>query len=114
MAGKELKVSFAGSKKALEIPITDGTIPATAFAAIKTPDGEGLRVYDNGYQNTAVVRSAICYIDGDNGILEYRGYPIEELAEKSSFLEVSYLLIYGNLPSKARSGLCDKFLGSTG
>ena len=50
--------------------------------------------------NTAVVKSSICYIDGDKGILTYRGFPIEELAEKSSFLEVSFLLIYGELPSK--------------
>jgi len=58
------------------------------------------RIFDPGFQNTAVVKSAICFIDGDAGILEYRGYPIEELAEKSSFLEVAYLLIYGELPTK--------------
>ena len=52
--------------------------------------------------NTAVAHSSICEIDGDNGILRYRGYPIEELAEKSSFLEVSYLLLYGELPSKVQ------------
>jgi citrate synthase len=57
-------------------------------------------LYDPGFTNTAVVKSAICYIDGDAGILEYRGYPIEELAEKSNFLEVAYLLIYGELPNK--------------
>lgn len=55
-------------------------------------DGQGLRVFDPGYLNTAPVRSTISYIDGDKGILRYRGYPIEELAEKSSFLEVAYLL----------------------
>lgn len=60
---------------------------------------EPLRIYDPAFQNTAVAKSSICYIDGDAGILRYRGYPIEELAEKSTFLEVSYLLIYGNLPS---------------
>lgn len=53
---------------------------------------KGLKLYDPGYLNTAPVRSAICYIDGDEGILRYRGYPIEELAEGSSFLEVAYLL----------------------
>ncbi|KAI8048888.1 citrate synthase-like protein [Syncephalis plumigaleata] len=61
---------------------------------------QGLRVYDPAFQNTAVARSKITYIDGDNGILRYRGYPIEELAERSNFLEVTYLLIYGELPTK--------------
>ena len=55
-------------------------------------DGNGLRLFDPGYLNTAPVRSSISFIDGDKGILRYRGYPIEELAEKSSFLEVAYLL----------------------
>src|SRR5699024_211730 len=55
--------------------------------------------YDPGFMNTANARSAITYIDGENGILRYRGYPIDELAEKSSFLEVAYLLIYGELPT---------------
>ena len=53
---------------------------------------KGFKLYDPGYLNTALVRSSICYIDGDEGILRYRGYPIEELAERSSFLEVAYLL----------------------
>ncbi|KAL5989818.1 hypothetical protein ACLOJK_010712 [Asimina triloba] len=61
---------------------------------------KGLKLYDPGYLNTAPVYSKICYIDGDEGILRYRGYPIEELAESSSFLEVAYLLMYGNLPSQ--------------
>lgn len=55
-------------------------------------DDKGLKIYDPGYLNTAPVRSTICYIDGDEGILRYRGYPIEELAESSSFVEVAYLL----------------------
>lgn len=55
-------------------------------------DGKGLKLYDPGYLNTAPVRSAVSYIDGDKGILRYRGYPIEELAEKSTYLEVAYLL----------------------
>uniref|UniRef100_A0A7N2M255 Citrate synthase n=1 Tax=Quercus lobata TaxID=97700 RepID=A0A7N2M255_QUELO len=61
---------------------------------------KGLKVYDPGYLNTAPVRSSICYIDGDEGILRYRGYPIEELAENSNVVEVAYLLMYGNLPSE--------------
>lgn len=65
---------------------------------------KGLKLYDPGYLNTAPVRSSICYIDGDEGILRYRGYPIEELAESSSFLEVAYLLskfvpVFANLIS---------------
>ena len=75
------------------------SIKATDFQAIKDDSGEGLKVFDPAYGNTAVVESSICYIDGDKGILEYRGYPIEELAEKSTFLEVAYLLIYGELPT---------------
>lgn len=95
---ESLKVTDQRTGKQYVVPITDESVPATAFAKI---GDHGLRVYDSGYQNTAVVRSKICYIDGDHGILEYRGYPIEELAEKSSFLEVSYLLIYGELPTQA-------------
>jgi citrate synthase len=85
-----------------EVPITDGAIRAADLSAIRVADGEpGLSVYDPGFVNTASCRSAVTYIDGDVGILEYRGYPIEQLAEKSTFLEVGYLLIHGVLPSKA-------------
>ncbi|KAH6561775.1 hypothetical protein BASA50_009073 [Batrachochytrium salamandrivorans] len=88
--------------KTYQIPIDDGnTIKSTAFQAIKA-DNVGLRMFDPAYQNTAVARSKICEIDGDQGILRYRGYPIEELAEKSNFLEVSYLLIYGELPTRTQ------------
>ncbi|KAH9310220.1 hypothetical protein KI387_038131 [Taxus chinensis] len=65
-------------------------------------DDKGLKLYDPGYFNTAPVRSSVSYIDGDEGILRYRGYPIEELAEKSTYPEVAYLLIYGNLPSASQ------------
>jgi citrate synthase len=84
-----------------ELPITDGTIRAADLGQIKA-DGEdpGLAVYDPGFTNTASCRSAVTYIDGDKGILEYRGYPIEQLAESSTFLEVAYLLIHGVLPEK--------------
>ena len=66
----------------------------------------GYTTYDEGFVNTASTKSAITYIDGDAGILRYRGYPIEQLAEKSTFIEVSYLLIYGELPTKEQ---LDKF-----
>jgi citrate synthase len=83
-----------------EIPIEDGTIRATELRNIKTDDGDfGLMTYDPAYMATASCRSAITFIDGENGILEYRGYPIEQLAEQSSYLEVAYLLVHGELPT---------------
>jgi citrate synthase len=84
-----------------EIPITDGTVRAMDFRQIKVAEDDfGLMTYDPGFMNTASCRSTITYIDGDRGILEYRGYPIEELAEKSTYLEVAYLLVHGELPTK--------------
>jgi citrate synthase len=84
-----------------EIPIVDGTIKAADLGQIKLNDDEpGLATYDPGFVNTASCRSAVTFIDGEKGILEYRGYPIEQLAEKSNFLEVAYLLIHGDLPTK--------------
>ncbi|MCD6639367.1 MAG: citrate synthase [Nocardioides sp.] len=84
-----------------DIAINDNTIAAKDLAQIRLDDEQpGLASYDPGFVNTASCRSAVTYIDGDKGILEYRGYPIEQLAEKSTFLEVAYLLIYGELPSK--------------
>jgi len=87
--------------KTYEVPIEDGTIRAIELRKIKTGDDDfGLMTYDPAFMNTASCRSSITYIDGDKGILEYRGYPIEQLAEKSSYLEVAYLLIHGQLPSQ--------------
>jgi citrate synthase len=84
-----------------EVPIKNGTIHATDLRQIKVEaDDFGMMSYDPAFMNTASCTSRITFIDGDRGILEYRGYPIEQLAEKSSFLEVSYLLIHGELPSK--------------
>src|SRR5579864_4417434 len=83
-----------------EIPIEDETIRAMDLRQIKVGDDDfGLMTYDPAYTNTASCRSAITFIDGDKGILEYRGYPIEQLAENSSYLEVAYLLIHGELPT---------------
>jgi citrate synthase len=83
-----------------EFPITDGTIRATDLRTIKSSDDDfGLMTYDPAFMNTASCRSAITYLDGDNGVLRYRGYPIEQLAEKSTFLEVAWLLIHGELPN---------------
>ena len=84
-----------------DVPILDGTIKAADVGKIKTGEDEpGLAVYDPGFVNTASCRSAVTFIDGEKGILEYRGYPIEQLAEKSNFLEVAYLLVHGALPTK--------------
>src|SRR3954468_15911409 len=84
-----------------EVAITDGTVRAMDFRQMKVDDDDfGLMTYDPAYTNTASTRSAVTYIDGDKGILEYRGYPIEQLAEKSSYLEVAYLLVHGELPTK--------------
>ncbi|HXE57814.1 MAG TPA: citrate synthase [Gemmatimonadales bacterium] len=87
--------------KSYEIPIVDGTIAATELRQIKVSDDDfGLMTYDPAFMNTAACRSAITYIDGDRGILRYRGYPIEQLAEHASFLEVAYLLCEGELPNR--------------
>jgi citrate synthase len=85
-----------------EIAVTDGTIRATDLRQIAVQGEPGLATYDPGFVNTASCRSAITYIDGDQGILEYRGYPIEQLAEHSTFLEVSYLLLHAELPTQAQ------------
>ena len=85
-----------------ELPIQDGTVRGMDFRQIKTDDQDfGLMVYDPAYMNTASCRSSITYIDGDAGILQHRGYPIEQLCEQSTYLEVAYLLINGGLPNKA-------------
>jgi citrate synthase len=84
----------------LETTIRPATEGASAFEIGKLLSSTGLTTYDPGYGNTAPVSSAITYIDGDVGILRYRGYPIDQLAEKSTFLETSYLLIYGELPTR--------------
>src|ERR1700751_4639430 len=86
--------------KSYEIPITHDTIRASDLRQIKVDPTEfGMMSYDPAFNNTAACISRITYIDGDAGILRYRGYPIEELAEKSSYLETAYLLLYGELPT---------------
>jgi citrate synthase len=83
-----------------ELPVADGAIRAMDLRQIKVSDDDfGLLAYDPAFKNTANVRSEITYIDGDAGILRYRGYPIEQLADSSTFLEVAYLLIHGELPT---------------
>jgi citrate synthase len=102
-AGAEtLTVTDNRTGQTFELPITDGTVRAMDFRQMKVSEGDfGLMTYDPAYTNTASCRSAITYIDGDAGVLEHRGYSIEQLCEHSSYLEVAYLLINGKLPTKA-------------
>jgi citrate synthase len=96
-----LTVTDNRTGKQYEIPIEDGTIRATALRKIKTDEDDfGLMTYDPAFMATASCRSAITFIDGEKGILQYRGYPIEQLAEQSTYLEVAYLLINGHLPTE--------------
>jgi citrate synthase len=96
-----LSVTDNRTGKTYEIPIEDNTIRATELRKIKVEEDDfGLMTYDPAYMATASCRSAITFIDGERGILEYRGYPIEQLAERSTYLEVSYLLIHGELPTQ--------------
>src|ERR1700728_934737 len=102
-AADTLTVTDNRTGRQYQIPIEDNTIRATELRNIKTSDDDfGLMTYDPAYMATASCRSAITYIDGDKGILEYRGYPIQQLAEKSSYLEVAYLLIHGELPTSTQ------------
>jgi len=95
-----LSVTDSRTGQTYEFPITDGTIRATDLRQIKASDDDfGLMTYDPAFMNTASCRSAITYLDGDAGVLRYRGYPIEQLAAKSTFLEVAWLLIHGELPT---------------
>ena len=94
-----LHVSAPGSDLSVDLPVTDGAIRANDLRKIPTDEG-GLLSYDPAFLNTASCRSAITYIDGDAGILRYRGYPIEQLAGKATFLEVAWLLRHGELPTQ--------------
>src|SRR5271169_3929622 len=102
MAKDTLSITDNRTGKSYEVPITDGTIRAMDLRQIKaSSDDFGLMTYDPAFTNTASCRSAITFIDGDQGILRYRGYPIEQLAEQSSFLEVAYLILKGELPERS-------------
>ena len=108
MPSDSLTVVDNRTGKSYEIPIENGTIRTTDLKKIKTgAEDFGLMAYDPGFMNTAACKSRITFIDGDKGILRYRGYPIEQLAEQSSFLEVAYLLYFGELPSR---GQLDEFV----
>ena len=99
-----LHVTDSRTGRAYELPIVDGAIRALDLRQIKASDDDfGLLSYDPAFQNTANCRSAITFIDGEKGILRYRGYPIQELAEQASFLDVAFLLMRGELPTKEQS-----------
>src|SRR5918997_3755799 len=102
MASDTLTIIDNRTGKKYDIPVQNGAIKATDLFQIKVSDDDGLVSYDPGFMNTAACHSRITYIDGDKGILRYRGYPIEQLAEQASFLETAYLLIEGELPTKAQ------------
>ncbi len=100
MATETLTITDNRTGKTYELPISHGTINAMELRKIKTSDDDfGMMTYDPAFMNTASCKSTVTFIDGDKGILRYRGYPIEQLAEKSTYLEVAYLLLYGELPN---------------
>src|ERR671910_3307699 len=100
-ANETLSVTDNRTGQTYDVAVEDGTVKAMDFRQIKVSEDDfGLMTYDPAFTNTASARSAVCYIDGEAGVLEYRGYTIEELCEKSSYLEVAYLLIYGALPTQ--------------
>src|SRR5580765_4808401 len=98
---ESLTITDNRTGKSYDVPITHATIKAMDLRQIKTGNDDfGMLSYDPAYNNTASSISRITYIDGDKGILRYRGYPIEELAEKSTYLETAYLLLNGELPTE--------------
>jgi len=103
MSEDSLTITDNRTGKQYQLPIQDGTIKAMDLRQIKVSDDDfGLMTYDPAFMNTASCKSQITFIDGDKGILEYRGYPIEQLAEKSTYLEVAYLLLNGELPTASQ------------
>ena len=100
---ESLTVTDNRTGQTFEVPITDGTVKAMDFRQMKVDEDDfGLMTYDPAFTNTASCRSGITFLDGEAGVLEYRGYPIDQLAEKSTYLEVAYLLVYGELPTQAQ------------
>src|SRR3990170_7078179 len=103
MAKDSLTVVDNRTGKQYEFPIWEGTIKAMDLRQIKTkPEEFGIMSYDPAFMNTASTKSYITYLDGEAGILRYRGYPIEQLAEKCTYLETAYLILYGELPNKTQ------------
>jgi citrate synthase len=102
MSANTLTITDNRTGRQYEVPVENGTIKAMDLRQIKVGDDDfGLMTYDPAFMNTASCKSRITFIDGDKGILEYRGYPIDQLAEKSTYLEVAYLLLNGELPTES-------------
>lgn len=108
--GKYLNATISDKQGEGSLPILEGTLGPQAVDIQSMYSNQGLLAFDPGFRSTASCRSAITYVDGDEGILLYRGYPIEQLAEKSNFMEVAQLLMYGELPSEREN---EKFLETT-
>ncbi len=103
MGEETLSVTDNRTGRSYEMPIKDGAVRAMDFRQIKVHDDDfGLKLYDPAFTNTASCRSEITYIDGDRGILQYRGYPIEQLAAQSTYMETAYLILFGDLPTRAQ------------
>jgi len=101
MSEEHLTITDNRTGKSYTLPIKNGTVRAIDLRQIKTDEDDfGLMTYDPALMNTASTRSAITFIDGDKGILEYRGYPVEQLAERGNFLEVAYLILFGEMPNE--------------
>src|SRR6201987_4623059 len=104
MSEQTLTIADNRTGKSYTLPIENGAVRAMDLRQIKTDaDDFGLMTYDPALMNTASTKSAIAFIDGDKGILEYRGYPIEQLAETCGFLQVAYLILFGELPNEKQS-----------
>ena len=101
MSEQHLTITDNRTRKSYELPIENGTVRAMDLRQVKTNEDDfGLMTYDPALMNTASTRSAITFIDGDKGILEYRGYPVGQLAERGNFLEVAYLILFGEMPNE--------------
>ncbi|PYQ16118.1 MAG: citrate (Si)-synthase [Acidobacteria bacterium] len=105
MSKDSLTITDNRTGRTYEVPVQNGTIKAIDLRQIKVEDGDfGLMTYDPAFTNTAACKSRITFIDGEKGILNYRGYPIEQLAERSNYLETAYLIVHGELPSQGQYG----------
>ncbi len=110
MSEKYMTTTFSGQASDGSLPVVEGTLGPAAVDVQTLFARHGILAYDPGFRSTASCKSAITFVDGDNGVLLYRGYPIEELAEHSSFVEVAYLLMYGELPDAAQLPAFEKDL----
>ncbi|UCH54012.1 MAG: citrate (Si)-synthase, partial [Pseudomonadota bacterium] len=111
MAQKYVTATFTEQPHEGDLPVLEGTLGPAAVDTQALLARHGILAYDPGFRSTASCKSAITFVDGDNGVLLYRGYPIEELADHSEFVEVAYLLMHGELPTPAERADFDRALG---